>query len=259
MRQRPPIRVLIVDDEPLARRRIKGLLRHDREVEVVGSCAGGHEALALVEESTPDLIFLDIQMPRMDGFELLRSIKLEKLPRVIFVTAHDHYALRAFEVYALDYLLKPFDDERFEKSLSRAKEQLLNPLEVAPDRRLLSLLDALRAKSQKRDLVLVKAGERAFFIKAEEIDWVEAVGKYVRIHAARESYLLREGIGELELRLNPEMFCRIHRSTIVNAGRIKEMRPWFHGDYEVTLRDGTRLRLSRRYRPNLNNIALNSL
>jgi two-component system LytT family response regulator len=259
MRRRPPISVLIVDDEPLARRRIKGLLRHDREVEVVGSCDSGVEALSLVEGRAPDLIFLDIQMPGMDGFEFLRNIKLEKLPRVIFVTAHDHYALQAFEVYALDYLLKPFDDERFEKSLSRAKEHLLSPSEVNPDERLLSLLDALRSKSRKRDLVLVKAGGREFFIKAEAIDWVEAVGKYVRIHAARESYLLREGIGEMELQLNPEMFCRIHRSTIVNAGRIREMRPWFHGDYEITLLDGTRLRLSRRYRPNLRNIALNSL
>jgi two-component system LytT family response regulator len=259
MRRRPPIRVLIVDDEPLARRRLKGLLRDDREVEVVGSCAGGREALSLIEGRAPDLIFLDVQMPRMDGFEFLRSLKPGQLPLVIFVTAHDHYALQAFDVYALDYLLKPFDDERFEKSLRRAKERLFNRAEEPPDRRLLSLLDALQAKPRRRELVLVKAGERAFFIKAGEIDWVEADGKYVRLHAARESYLLREGIGEMESRLDPEMFCRIHRSTIVNAGRIKEMRQWFHGDYEVTLLDGTRLRLSRRYLSNLKNIALNSL
>jgi two-component system LytT family response regulator len=259
MRKVLPIRVLVVDDEPLARRRLKGLLARDREVEVVGSCAGGAEGLRLAREESPDLIFLDVQMPRMDGFEFLRALDVEQRPQVIFVTAHDHYALQAFEVYALDYLLKPFDDERFERALRRAKERLLGQTESAPDPRVESLLDALRSKPDSLDRVLVKAGGKAFFVKTEEIDWVEAEGKYVRLHAGRESHLLREGIGELELQLEPRKFLRIHRSTIVNVERIKEMHPWFHGDYEVVLHDGTRLQLSRRYRSRLKEIAGYSL
>jgi two-component system LytT family response regulator len=254
-----PIRVLVVDDEPLARRRLKGLLARDGEVEVVGSCGGGAEALRLAREQTPDLIFLDVQMPRMDGFEFLRALKVEKRPQIIFVTAHDHYALRAFEVYALDYLLKPFDDERFERALRRAKEHLLDQTESTPDPRIQSLLDALQAKSHSLDRVLIKTGGKAFFVKTDEIDWVEAEGKYVRLHAGQQSHLLREGIGELELQLEPKKFLRIHRSTIVNVERIKEMHPWFHGDYEVVLTDGTRLQLSRRYRSRLKEVVGYSL
>lgn len=259
MRKRAPIRVLIVDDEPLARRRLKGLLGRDGEIEVIGSCASGAEALRLIREQAPELIFLDVQMPRMDGFEFLRTLKLEKRPRIIFVTAHDHYALQAFDVDALDYLLKPFDDERFEKALRRAKEHLFKQTETAPDPRLHSLLDALQSKTSSLDRVLIKTGGRAFFVKTDEIDWVEAEGKYVRLHAGPQSYLLREGIGELELQLERKKFLRIHRSTIVNVERIKEMHPWFHGDYEVILLDGTRLHLSRRYRSKLKDIAGNSL
>ena len=259
MRTMSPIRVLIVDDEPLARRRLKGLLARDEEVEVVGSCGSGAEALRLTREQSPDLIFLDVQMPRMDGFEFLRALNPGKLPRIIFVTAHDQYALQAFDVYALDYLLKPFDDERFERALSRAKEQLQSHTETAPDSGVQSLLEALRSKSNRLDRVLVKTDGRAFFVRTDEIDWVEAEGKYVRLHAGRQSYLLRGGIGELELQLEPKKFLRIHRSTIVNVERIKEMRPWFHGEYEVVLLDGTLLRLSRRYRSKLKEIAGYSL
>jgi two-component system LytT family response regulator len=251
----PPIRVLIVDDEPLARRRLKGLLARDAEVEVVGSCAGGAEALRAARDESPDLIFLDVQMPRMDGFEFLRALGPGRLPRIIFVTAHDQYALRAFDVYALDYLLKPFDDERFGRALGRAKEQLRDQAEAAPDSGVQSLLEALRSESSRLDRVLVKADGRAFFVRTDEIDWVEAEGKYVRLHAGRQTYLLRAGISELELQLEPKKFLRIHRSTIVNVERIKEMRPWFHGEYEVVLNDGTRLRLSRRYRPKLKEVA----
>jgi two-component system LytT family response regulator len=259
MRTGPPIRVLIVDDEPLARRRLKGLLARDAEVEVVGSCAGGAEALRLTREESPDLIFLDVQMPRMDGFEFLRALGPDRRPRIIFVTAHDQYALQAFDVHALDYLLKPFDDERFGLALRRAKEQLHEHAEAAPDSRVESLLEALRSKSSGLDRVLVKADGRAFFVRTDEIDWIEAEGKYVRLHAGQQSYLLRAGISELELQLEPKKFLRIHRSTIVNVERIKEMRPWFHGEYEVVLNDGTRLRLSRRYRSKLKEVAGYSL
>lgn len=259
MRKKAPIRTLIVDDEPLARRRLQSLLGKDSEVLVVGSCASGLEALKLAHEQSPDLIFLDVQMPRMDGFEFLRAMKLEKLPQVIFVTAYDAYALQAFEVSALDYLLKPFDDERFRKALLRAKERLFDQSGIDSNDRILSLLETLQPKSRSLDRVLIKMGERAFFLRTDEIDWIEAEGKYVRLHAGQRSYLLREGIGELELQLDAEKFLRIHRSTIVNIDRIKEMHPWFHGDYEIILLDGTRLSLSRRYRVRLKGLAGNSL
>jgi len=251
------IRTLIVDDEPLARRRLKRLLARDLDVEVVGSCANGLEASKLTQQLAPDLIFLDVQMPGMDGFEFLRTLTMERLPQVIFVTAHDDYALRAFEVNALDYLLKPFDDERFERALGRAKAHL-SDRDNRYSAGIHSLLETLKAKSTRVDRILIKANERAFFIKTSEIDWVEAEGKYVRIHAGSQSYLLRQGISELELRLNEDQFLRIHRSTIVNVERIKEMQPWFHGDYKVILVDGTRLRLSRRYRAKLKDFAVNS-
>jgi two-component system LytT family response regulator len=259
MRKRPPILTLIVDDEPLARRRLRRLLNHDRDIEVIGSCASAVEALKLTEEQPLDLILLDVQMPCMDGFEFLRALKAEKLPLVIFVTAHDHYALQAFEAHALDYLLKPFDDERFEKALRRAKEHLLAHTESISNQQILSLLDTIQSKSRSLDRMLIKTNGRAFFIKTDEIDWAQAEGKYVRLHAGERSYLLRGGIGELELQLEPKKFFRIHRSIIVNVERIKEMQPWFHGDYKVILHDGTRLNLSRRYRSKLKDIAGNSL
>src|SRR5919112_753842 len=218
---KPPIRVLIVEDEPPARRRLRALLARDAEVEVVGSCAGGAEALRVTREAAPDLIFLDVQMPRMDGFEFLRALKPGRLPLIIFVTAHDQYALQAFDVHALDYLLKPFDDERFGRALRRAKEHLRVRAEAAPGFRIQSLLDALRSESNRLDRVLVKADGRAFFVRTDEIDWVEAEGKYVRLHVGRQSYLLRAGISELELQLEPKKFLRIHRSTVVNVERIK--------------------------------------
>jgi two-component system LytT family response regulator len=248
------IRVLIVDDEPLARKRIKRMLSGDPEVEVIGDCASGQQALAMIREGVPDLVFLDIQMPEMDGFSVLEALAPERLPLIIFVTAYDQYALRAFEFYALDYLLKPFDRERFEKAMRRARERIPKEKGDELNQRTIALLEEIKARSEYLGRLVIKSGGRVFFIKTEEIDWIEAEGKYVRLHVGRESHLLREAIGSLEAQLDPARFLRIHRSTIVNIDRIQELQPWFHNEYRVILRDGTELMLSRGCRKKLGEI-----
>ena len=248
------MRVLIVDDEPLARKRIKRMLASDAEVEVVGDCATGHEAVQMIRDREPDLVFLDIQMPEMDGFSVLESVASERLPLVIFVTAYDQYALRAFDFYALDYLLKPFDRRRFEKAMQRARERILKDKGDELNQRTIALLEEIKARAHHPGRLVIKAGGRVFFIKTEEIDWIEAEGKYVRLHVGRESHLLREAIGSLEAQLDPEKFLRIHRSTIVNIDRIRELQPWFHNEYRVILRDGTELMLSRSCRKKIGDL-----
>jgi two-component system LytT family response regulator len=254
MTESAKIRVLIVDDEPLARKRIKRMLGGDPEVEVIGDCASGQQALAMIREGEPDLVFLDIQMPEMDGFSVLEALAPERLPLIIFVTAYDQYALRAFEFYALDYLLKPFDRERFEKAMRRARERIPKEKGDELNQRTIALLEEIKARSGYLGRLVVKSGGRVFFIKTEEIDWIEAEGKYVRLHVGRESHLLREAIGSLEAQLDPARFLRIHRSTIVNIDRIQELQPWFHNEYRVILRDGTELMLSRGCRKKLGEI-----
>ena len=251
MTESAKIRVLIVDDEPLARRRIKRMLGGDPEVEVIEDCASGHQALAMMRDSEPDLVFLDIQMPEMDGFSVLEAIAPERLPFIIFVTAYDQYALRAFEFYALDYLLKPFDRERFEKAMQRARDRISKEKGDELNQRTIALLEEIKARSEYLGRLVIKSGGRVFFIKTDEIDWIEAEGKYVRLHVGRESHLLREAIGGLEAQLDPARFLRIHRSTIVNIDRIQELQPWFHNEYRVILRDGTELMLSRSCRKKL--------
>lgn len=245
------IRAMIVDDEPLARRRLRKLLASDPEVETVADCASGIEALSAIREHTPDLLFLDVRMPGLDGFEMLERIGAHHVPLVVFVTAFDGFALRAFEVSAVDYLLKPFDRKRFAQAVTRAKSRLLSERGVDLNRRALALLEELRAQSSHIERLLIKAGGRAFFLKVDEIDWVEAEGKYVRLHAGREGYLLREAIGTLEAQLDPKKFLRIHRSSIVNIDRVRELQHWFHNEYRVILRDGTELTLSRSCRKRL--------
>jgi two-component system, LytTR family, response regulator len=245
------IRALIVDDEPLARRRIHRLLRGDPEVEVVGDCAGGSEAVRAIEESSPDLVFLDVQMPEVDGFAVFEAVGADRMPLVIFVTAYDQYAIRAFEVSAVDYLLKPFDRHRFGVALERAKSRLRSSRGGETAERALALLEKLRARSDCLERLVVKAGGRVFFLKAEEIDWIEAEGKYVRLHVGKDSYLLREAISSLESHLDTRRFLRIHRSTIVNIESVRELEPWFHNEYRVVLRDGTQLMLSRSCRKRL--------
>lgn len=252
------IRTLIVDDEPLARRRIQRMLARHPDVEVIGECANGHEAIAAMQQQQPALVFLDVQMPEVDGFAVLAAIGAQEMPLIIFVTAYDQYALRAFEVYALDYLLKPFDRRRFDNALQRAKSRLFNePGGVS--QRTLALLEELRAQQSHLERMVIKSGGRAFFLKTEEIDWVEAEGKYVRLHVGKESYLVREAISQIELQLDPKRFLRIHRSTIVNLDRVRELQPWFHNDYRVILRDGTELMLSRSCRKRLSELLGNAL
>jgi two-component system LytT family response regulator len=245
------IRALVVDDEPLARRRIMKLLAHDAEVETIGECADGYEAIAAINSHAPDLVFLDVQMPELDGFDVLARLDDAHLPLVVFVTAYDSYALRAFEVSAVDYLLKPFDRRRFDTALARAKSRLSTGRDTELTERTLALLEELRARTSHLERLMIKSGGRAFFLKTDEIDWIEAEGKYVRLHSGRESYLLREAIGSLEAQLDPKKFLRIHRSTIVNIDRVRELQPWFHQDYRVILRDGTELILSRSCRKKL--------
>jgi two-component system LytT family response regulator len=245
------IRTLIVDDMLLARKRVRRYLSADPEIEIVGECADGHEAIAAIKSLAPDLLFLDVQMPELDGFGVLEAVGPANCPAVIFVTAYDQFALRAFEVHALDYLLKPFDRERVRKAIERAKSQLRQRESGALDERLHALLKDLKTEPQYLKRLAVKTTGRTIFLLTEEIDWIESAGNYLKLHAGRESHLVRERMSQLESKLDPSTFVRIHRSTLVNIERIKEMQPLFNGDQLVTLRDGKQLTMSRTYRDRL--------
>ena len=245
------IKVLVADDEPLARERLSGLLSQEPDIEVVGQARDGEEAVTAIHDDSPDLVFLDVQMPQMNGFDVIEAVGSDKMPLVIFVTAYDQHALKAFQVRALDYLLKPFDRERFKDALGRARKQLERDENGDLGRRLLALVKDLRRDQPKSDRLVVKSGGRLFFLRTDEIDWVEAAGNYVRLHVGPGSHLLRETMNAIEGRLDPEKFFRIHRSRIVNMERIQELQPWLNGEYAVLLRTGTRLTLSRGYREKL--------
>ena len=252
------IKTLIVDDEPLARRNLRVLLEKDSQIEIVDECRNGHEAVEAINKHSPDLIFLDIQMPEIDGFDVLARVGPEQIQAIIFVTAFDHYALKAFEVHALDYLLKPFDDERFALALERAKSQIAASEIDKLSQRLLALLEDRKTERKGSDdqpqfltRLMIKTSNRMMLLKVEEIDFIEADGNYAKLHAGRKTHLLREKMNDLEGRLDPARFVRIHRSIIVNLERIKEMQPHFNGDYIVVLDDGRQLRLSRSRRENL--------
>lgn len=251
------LRILIVDDEPLARQRLRSLLRGEADVEIVDECADGRQAVASLRNERLDLVFLDVQMPLLDGFGVLAEVQDIRLPAVIFCTAYDRYALRAFEVHALDYLLKPFDRDRFRKALTRARSHIEQADGLEVNRRLAALLGDLEREQQGRgvrkpvDRLVIKSGGRVVFVRPEEIDWIEAAGNYLRLHVGNEVHLLRETMGALEGRLDPDRFVRIHRSTIINLERIRELQPAFHGDYVVFLKDGKELTLSRGYREKL--------
>jgi len=242
------IRVLIVDDEPLARQRIRDLLKKDSSFEIVGESGNGIDAISQIQERTPDLVFLDIQMPELNGFEVLETVGVENIPQVIFVTAYDQYALRAFEVHALDYLLKPFDRNRFEEALDRARDHLEMRKNGEFSTRLREMLHEVKAETKYLDRLIVKTEGRIFFIKTDEITWIGAAGNYVSLHVSKDEHLVRDTMHGMENKLDPNKFIRIHRSTIVNLERIKEIQPWFNGEYLVILNDDTRLTMSRKYR-----------
>lgn len=255
------IRTLIVDDEPLARRNLRLLLENDAEIEIVGEAASGREALALIHKHSPDLVFLDIQMPELDGFGVLENLEAAQLPAIVFVTAFDQYALKAFEFHALDYLLKPFDDARFEKALHRAKLQVGQRELKDLSERLVALLGGREAKlpeapraQQYVARLLIKSAGRVFFLKTDEIDYVRAEDYYVKLHVGRKGHLLRETMNDMEAKLDPAKFLRIHRSTIVNIERIRELQPHFNGEYIVVLNDGSEHKLSRSRREQLQSL-----
>jgi two-component system, LytTR family, response regulator len=253
------IRALVVDDEPLARAMIREMLESDSEVEIVGECANGREAVEAIKSSTPDIVFLDIQMPEIGGFQVLESMVPNARPYVIFVTAYDQYAVRAFEVHALDYLLKPFDRERFEGAWQRAKSQIKLDRTSRRDQDIIALLEELKAGPRYLERLVIKNGGRVFFLHVQDVHCIEAEGNYVRVYDNQKGYLLRETISSLAEQLDPKQFLRIHRSAIVKIDRIKEMQPWFHGEYRIIMENGKQLALSRNYRSNLQEAVGNGL
>ena len=243
------IRTVIVDDEAPARTRIRQLLKGELDFEIVAECANGREAVERIISEKPDVVFLDVQMPRLNGLEVCDAIcSAPTQPLIIFVTAYDEHALKAFELHATDYLLKPFDRERFEKALNHARDQLRRGKRLATDRRLDSLLEDLRTLSFKNDRLVFKENGRVIFVRTETLDWIEADGNYVRLHAGSDSHYVRGTLGKLEAQLPATNFMRISRSALVNLDRVKELQPQFYGDYVVILQNGSRLNMSRNYR-----------
>jgi two-component system LytT family response regulator len=242
---------MVIDDEPVARERIVTLLQQEQDIELIGECTDGQQAVNAIQAQSPDLVFLDVQMPACDGFKVIQQVGADRMPAVVFVTAYDEYALRAFEVHAIDYLLKPFGRDRFQETLKHAREHLERRRAGDLGRRLLALVHDLKPEPQKTDRIVVKSGGRVFFLRTDQIDWIEASGNYVRLHLSEESHLFRETMNNMEARLDTRRFVRIHRSRIVNTDRIKELQPWFNGEYVVVLQNGTRLTLSRGYREKL--------
>lgn len=274
------IRVLIVDDEPPARAKVRRFLARDPEVEVIGEAGSGTEAVEAIRRLAPDVVFLDVQMPGMDGFGVVEALqrsaregngpgtmpslhdasatagKSAAIPHIVFATAYDEYAVNAFEVHAVDYLLKPFGPGRFERALERVKERARSRRDDDLDRRLREVLAQARPRPAYLERLLVPDGTRSVLLDVARIDWIEAEGNHVRLHVGRASHLLRGTLTALEERLDPARFIRIHRSRIVNADRIREIHPWSHGDQLVILDDGTELMMSRRYRDRLARLSL---
>lgn len=253
------IRVLIVDDEPLAREGMRELLVRESDIEIVAECRDGFEALLALESAEIDLLFLDVQMPELNGFEVLAAMPSERVPAVIFVTAYDAHALRAFEVHAVDYLLKPLETERFRVALNRAREQMKWRAGQTLPKNFAELLSRLHMERKHLERVLVKTGGRLWVVKTQEIEWIEAEADYACLHVQGKKHLLRETLSALESQLDPQKFLRIHRSTIVNLDRIQALESLSHGEVVLILKDGTRLTASRNYRAKLAEIFHNLL
>lgn len=249
------IRTIIVDDEPLARRAIKHLLARDSEIHVVARCRNGVEAVKQISTMKPDLVFLDVQMPGMSGFEVMQAVGVENMPLTVFVTAYDTYALKAFDMQALDYLLKPFEDSRFEQTLRRAKKALSRYNAGSSAKRFEALLERHQSQStivpHDTSRIVISSNGKVVFLKTEGVDWISAADYYVQIHSQKKTFLHRQTMNDLEKQLDPEKFVRVHRSAIVNVDRVKELRPTPNGDHIVTLNDGTELKVSRRRRHRL--------
>jgi len=246
-----PIRALIADDEALARKFIRQMLRDDHDVEIVGECSNGKETVAMIRKQKPDIVFLDVQMPEMDGFAVLESIGIEQLPEIIFATAYEQYAIRAFELHALDYLLKPFDQARFKGAIKYAKERFCSERQNEGRMQISALLESIKNKPQYLERIMIKAGGRITFLSTDEINWVEADDKYVHLHTGKISPMVRQTLSAMGTQLDPKKFRRIHRSAIVNVTRIKELQPLFSGEHSILLDDGTKLTLSRNYKDKL--------
>lgn len=248
------IRTLIVEDMLLARQRLKRHLKKEPDITIVGESTNGAEAVAAIESIKPDLVFLDVQMPEMDGFEVVETVGIGNMPAVIFVTAFDQFALRAFEVHAIDYLLKPFDEERLKRTLERARKIIQEPKNENLDERMRKLLEDFRSEPKYIKRLAVKNAGRTIYLHVDEIDWISAAGNYLELHIGKKTHLIRERLTALEPKLDPERFVRIHRSTVLNVERVKEVHPLFNGDQIVILKDATELTISRTYRENFINI-----
>jgi two-component system LytT family response regulator len=245
------IRTLIVDDMNLARERIKMILSADEEIDIVAECTNGREAIAAIKNLSPELVFLDVQMPQMSGFDVVRTIGVDQMPTTIFVTAFDEFALNAFEVNALDYVLKPFDEERLEKALKRAKQEIKKLGHSSIDERLLQLLNNVKIEPKYLKRIPVKSAKQTILLPTDDIDWIAAAGNYLELYAGKNMHLIRERLTHLEQKLDPEKFARIHRSTIVNIEHIKTLQPLFNGDHLIILQNGKELHMSRTFREKL--------
>ena len=252
-----PFSTLLVDDEPLAREGLRMLLANDADVSVIHEAKNGREAVEAIRNTRPDLVFLDVQMPEMDGFAVVQEVGAERMPAVVFVTAHDKYAIQAFEINAIDYLLKPVTEERFAKALERSKAQLQSKQTVDPNRQILSLLQTLASPRSALKRLAVRSAGKTIFVDVEDIDWIEAAENYVQLHAGRAEHLLHVTMNTLEKSLDAQLFLRIHRSVIVNVKRIKQMQPVMHGEFVITLENGVRLQSGRSYTERLKSLAEN--
>jgi two-component system LytT family response regulator len=248
------LRCVVVDDEPLARDLLRGMLEAYSDIEVVAECADGRTALRAIRKLDPDLVFLDVQMPKMDGFDLVQELDPETMPSIVFVTAYDRYALRAFEIHALDYLLKPFDEERLERALSRARDHLGRADRGEELSRVLALLEDLGARDRYPDRIAIRRSDRTILQPVAEIDWLEADGKHVKFHVGDRTFAIREAMSRIERMLDPRTFLRVSRSAIVNVGRIREVQPWFHGDHVIVLQSGEQVTTTRTYRSSVNRL-----